>query len=227
MNKSVLISIQPKWCELIANGKKTVEVRKSRPKLDTPFKCYIYCTTSSYKGKYLHTSNKRGRLLFWENPNDTNITVQPENYNYMAYTCRGKVIGEFVCDEILDYKLADVSTDVGVFYYYERYTTQTSYDINSLDDCLTDYELLDYGYYKNLCGWHISNLKIYDKPKELSEFNKPCDFNYDCFLCDRAVYDKKVITDISGKITKVNNKFIACDDVITRPPQSWYYVEEI
>lgn len=25
MNKSVLISIQPKWCELIANGKKTID----------------------------------------------------------------------------------------------------------------------------------------------------------------------------------------------------------
>ena len=42
--KSVLISIQPKWCELIASGKKTVEVRKTRPKLDTPFKVYIYMT---------------------------------------------------------------------------------------------------------------------------------------------------------------------------------------
>ena len=42
--KSVLISIKPKWCELIASGKKTIEVRKTRPKCDTPFKCYIYCT---------------------------------------------------------------------------------------------------------------------------------------------------------------------------------------
>lgn len=44
MSKAVLISIQPKWCELIAKGKKTLEVRKTRPKLETPFKCYIYCT---------------------------------------------------------------------------------------------------------------------------------------------------------------------------------------
>ena len=50
--KSVLISIQPKWCELIANGKKTVEVRKTRPKLETPFKCYIYCTQGGYHWKY-------------------------------------------------------------------------------------------------------------------------------------------------------------------------------
>lgn len=46
MSKSVLISINPKWCELIASGKKTVEVRKTRPKLETPFKCYIYCTNT-------------------------------------------------------------------------------------------------------------------------------------------------------------------------------------
>ena len=45
--KAVLISIQPKWCELIASGKKTVEVRKSRPKLETPFKVYIYCTQAT------------------------------------------------------------------------------------------------------------------------------------------------------------------------------------
>lgn len=41
---AVLLSVRPKWCELIASGKKTVEVRKTRPKIETPFKCYIYCT---------------------------------------------------------------------------------------------------------------------------------------------------------------------------------------
>lgn len=43
--KSVLIAIRPKWCEKIASGKKTIEVRKSRPKIEMPFKCYIYRTT--------------------------------------------------------------------------------------------------------------------------------------------------------------------------------------
>lgn len=120
----------------------------------------------------------------------------------------GKVIGEFVCDEILDYKLADVSTDVGVFYYYERYITQKSYDINSLDDCLTDDELLDYGNYKNLYGWHISDLKVYDKPKELSKFIK-CTYPFDCCACD--FWD---------------STYLACAKPI-RPPQSWCYVEEL
>lgn len=41
---AVLISIRPKWCEKIISGEKTIEVRKTRPKLATPFKCRIYCT---------------------------------------------------------------------------------------------------------------------------------------------------------------------------------------
>ena len=231
--KSVLMSIAPKWCELIANGEKTIDVRKTKPKIETPFKCYIYCTISSYKGKYLHTSNKRGRLLFWENPNDTNITVQPENYNYMAYTCRGKVIGEFVCDEILDYKLADVSTDVGVFYYYERYITQNVYDINSLDDCLTDGELLDYGNYKNLYGWHISDLKIYDEPKELASFKVEDKHRIERCAARERVYNNPDFT--NGAFLKgayyCNKYNDFCDKCLTKemtqPPKSWYYVESV
>ena len=44
--RAVLISIRPKWVEKIIRGEKTLEVRKTRPKLETPFKCYIYCTNS-------------------------------------------------------------------------------------------------------------------------------------------------------------------------------------
>lgn len=44
MGRAVLISIQPKWCAMITQGKKILEVRKNRPKIETPFKCYIYCT---------------------------------------------------------------------------------------------------------------------------------------------------------------------------------------
>lgn len=49
MSKAVMISIRPKWCEKIARGEKTIEVRKTRPKLETPFKCYIYCTQASVR----------------------------------------------------------------------------------------------------------------------------------------------------------------------------------
>lgn len=79
--KSVLISIQPKWVEKIASGKKTIEVRKSRPKLETPFKCYIYET----KGKQV------------EYCDGCDIT----HYG------RGKIIGEFICDYIFNVDLGE------------------------------------------------------------------------------------------------------------------------
>ena len=217
--KGVLISIQPKWCELIASGKKTIEVRKNRPKLDTPFKCYIYCT----KSKPL-IGNYEGHIYFMD---EGDFDYYNKN---TIFKCNSKVIGEFVCDEILDYKLADVNTDVGVFYYYERYITQKSYDINSLRDCLTDDELLDYGDYKNLYGWHISDLKIYDEPKELKRFGKfeceYCGSKKECFAPE-TIYDcslQRIDTHLN------NNNMYRCDgDFLSLkcPPQSWCYVEEL
>lgn len=73
--KSILLSIKPKYCELIANGKKTIEVRKTRPKLETPFKCYIYCSKKFFK--------------------------KGDGYFQGKYC--GKVIGEFVCDCVLSH----------------------------------------------------------------------------------------------------------------------------
>lgn len=45
--KAVLISIRPKWCQKIISGEKTIEVHKTRPKMETPFKGYIYCSQGS------------------------------------------------------------------------------------------------------------------------------------------------------------------------------------
>lgn len=199
MSKSVLMSIQPKWCELIASGKKTVEVRKTKPKLETPFKCYIYCTKESYKGKYLHTSNQHGKLLFWHNPNDTTITVQPEKYDYTAYTCGGKVVGEFVCDRIDEIRVVDSDLTRYVIVNDKANMFITEEARLSVD------ELYDYLWPKKGYALHISDLVIYDKPKDLSEFRKPLE-------CHRG---------------KVRDNCIGCWDCdITRPPQSWCYVEE-
>ena len=135
--KSVLISIQPKWVEKIASGKKTIEVRKSKPKLETPFKCYIYET----KGKQV------------EHCDGCDVT----------YYGRGKVIGEFVCDKI--YKFAGR--------WFGDYTRPFGTEAMILrESCLTLDELTNYLSLKDGYGWHISDLKIYYKPKELSEFRK-------------------------------------------------------
>ena len=78
MNKAVMLSIRPKWVEKIANGEKTIEVRKTKPKLETPFKCYIYCTLPKY-------------------PHEDFIAT---DYPRPQFYGGGKVVGEFTCERI-------------------------------------------------------------------------------------------------------------------------------
>lgn len=164
MSKAVLISIHPEWCELIAKGKKTIEVRKTRPKLDAPFKCYIYCTA--------------GNLSY------------PVKNGMVCHNNGGKVvIGEFVCDGIFA-----VLSHPAIFARHPLFF-QAAVD----ESCLTHGQLEEYAKGKDLCGWHISDLVIYDRPKELNEFQKPSD----------------------------PNSFWYRDISINRPPQSWCYVEEL
>jgi predicted transcriptional regulator len=184
--KSVLISIKPKWCELIASGKKTVEVRKTKPKLETPFKVYIYCTY----GEGLIEANDE--FL----PNHL-IDQKVSKGKIWANCCNGKVIGEFVCDDIIVDERGE-NSDILRFY-----------------GNLTHEELWEYGRGKTLYGWHISDLVIYDKPRELSEF-----YNYCNGLCFDSSIKYKCIS------FNPDNPY-ACDHLkpITRPPQSWCYVE--
>ncbi len=103
MSKVVLISIQPKWCELILLGKKTLEVRKTRPKLETPFKVYIYCTQGDALAlpclnapKYTIHRMDNGTL------NGRRMTAEERVKSDYAYA-NGKVIGEFICDSIASF----------------------------------------------------------------------------------------------------------------------------
>lgn len=162
--KAVMLSIRPQWCELIASSEKTLEVRKNKPKLETPFKVYIYCTKS-----------KPGWFDFGK-----------------KVRLDGQVIGEFVCDfieQVTVWNKKYISTasclPLQVLYYYAG--DKSVYD---------------------LCGWHISKLKIYDKPKLLSDFFAACRQKRwtDCSRCKELGED-------------------TCKQ-LTRPPQSWCYVEE-
>lgn len=183
--KAVLISIQPQWCELIASGRKTIEVRKTRPKIETPFKCY------TYKTKY------EKRLL--------------SGVGILKLKVGGAVIGSFVCDGI--YNIEPHDDGYGV----NQYTFVGA----DYDDCKMGLSFEELKKYlgKNIgYAWHISDLKIYDKPKELGEFRKPCDFAYDCCACQRAVYKQLA----AGEMI-----FNGCNDKITRPPQSYVYCEPI
>lgn len=166
MSKAVLISIRPQWCEKIVLGEKTIEVRKTRPKMETPFKCYIYCTQS-------------GTKKFWTGPRYS--YADDHSHNQFDRCLNGKVIGEFVCDEIIEIdSTRRIQSDV------------------ARPTCMEPAELHKYlgvavGY-----GWRISDLKIYDEPKKLSEFT-------------------------GLRKTRFGMEPVA----ITRPFQSWGYVEEL
>lgn len=185
MGKAVVLSIRQKWCEKIARGEKTIEVRKTRPKLETPFKCYIYCTL----GKHLafmqsHAGNQVCACL--------DVTAAIPVGGAIG---NGKVIGEFTCDRI-----------------YELAPLNHAPDDVERQACMTREEIVWYlkgvGY-----GWHISDLKIYDTPKELTEFHtwkkcKSCSKSgYESTAC---IYDKNCMVPVA----------------ITKAPQSWRYVEE-
>ena len=141
--KAVLISIRPKWCQKIMSGQKTIEVRKTRPKLNPPFKCYIYCT-------------EQGLNNFFREECGEDL----EKWNRERWTYRkGRVIGEVVCRRIDT--LVPATEPYGIYGIDDDYVLQT---------CLENGNLWDYGHGGTLYGWHISNLKIYDTPRELREF---------------------------------------------------------
>lgn len=193
MSKAVLISIQPKWCELIASGKKTVEVRKTKPKLDTPFKCYIYCTND-----FSNHATKSRRNKFW--------VGEPINDVLKGrYIGNGKVIGEFLCDRIFPISV-----------YYDNPNCKLALKEFPYV-CLTDKQIIDYlGNGKKGYGWHISDLKIYDTPKELGDFQKYGALSYDDWLY--CIYN--------GTPTSVYEDYLKPFKVI-HAPQSWCYVEEL
>ena len=182
MRKAVMISIRPKWCEKICNGKKAIEVRKTRPKLQTPFKCYIYCTRDKH-------------LAFMQNQTGTNLIACMDVDAAIPVggaIGNGKVIGEFTCDDI-----------------YEIDPTKTIGAGFAEDSCVSSRDIHEYLGGQTGYGWHISDLKIYDRLKDLGEFERP----YECDLCTAKWASECNACHGNGKIK--------------RPPRSWCYVEEM
>ena len=191
MGKAVLISIRPKHVKKILTGEKTLEVRRNRPKLETPFKVYIYCTS--------------GRP-------DLNVPISPERLmrDYLdtgsmrSLNCplgNGKVIGEFVCD---------------------TYVTDKTFGHDTLFNaaaCMSESDVVAYSAGTPLYGWHISDLKLYDTPKELNEFWFPPELYCEKERCGSCLYDQ--VADVNGEYS------FDCGwkRPLTRPPQSWCYVE--
>lgn len=193
--KSVLISTRPKWCDLITSGKKTIEVRKTAPK-EVPFKAVIYCTKDK---PYLYRVDD-------DNNFELTNTLRPKTYAYVKdyNEQNGKVIGEFICYNVDEYTFSHYNAEYRVTHVEQKAM------------CLNQPELILYGKGKTLYGWHISDLKIYDKPRELSEFGRRC--------------DAENINEIHCRDCKKLVSFEDCCEVMCKPlnspPQSWCYVED-
>lgn len=139
----------------------------------------------------------------------------------------GKVIGEFICNKVDEYrfhegliKFNSMGLPLGTYGSYLIFTDEYK------SMCLSYDDVKNYGKGNRLYGWHMSDLKIYDKPKELSEFTPPrvCGNYRDlpayrhvgCNMCEYSYTTNRMIKcRIDGK------------EPLTRPPQSWQYVEEL
>lgn len=178
MAKAVLISIRPEWVEKILDGKKTLEVRKNRPNMETPFKVYIYCTAGNLSYKSYKV-----------------------NGGMVCNVSGGKiVVGEFTCDNIATYNY-DYCPHPEIGMDYDCGDSWWEIDDEDLKSaCLSEKEFRYYAFgRKEMYGWHISDLKIYDVPLELTAFRKP-----------------ELPTGLRYE-----------EDAIKRPPQSWCYVEAL
>ena len=137
----------------------------------------------------------------------------------------GKVIGEFICDEV-----EEINCLTFILQGYE------------IDTCLTYKEFYEYGKGKTLYGWHISDLKIYDKPKELSEFYKVGAKSLEelddelCRYCAPTKYGERRVHLVPNAgaalcegdyCEEAYRKYLEQEFALTRPPESWCYVQEL
>ena len=202
---AVMKSVLPRICEKVTNGDCTILVSKTSPKCEVPFKCYIYMTAT------------KERFYLWE------YVTAYENSKGEILDGSQKVIGEFVCDKV--FLLHPYTYDRGSADLERRKFIQT-FEGSSRENeilaatCLTQDEMFDYigagnyGY-----GWHISDLKIYGKPKELSEFYTIDASGNDC--CIACVHHETPIEEMPCRTCTGERRYLY------RAPQSWQYVEEI
>lgn len=199
--EAIMISIQPQWVEKILDGEKTIEIRKTMPKCELPCKVYIYCTKSKPTLQYFYN---------WQNykPISKRSTWAGGRTINVGEYGNGKVVAEFTLNEFEDFSKWEY--DFGALVRHLDLWAGTKGNYPFLIDYLKGQKK---GY-----AWHIDYLKIYDVPKELSEFKKrnKCHYaNYEdgcCFECC-TFYD---LGDCNGQYSKIE-----------RPPQSWCYVEEL
>ena len=206
MSKAVLLSVRPEWCSRIFSGWKTVEIRKTRPvSLKEPFKCYIYCT-------------KGTKFFCWKAVD--HLYFDDRSHKIFDRRADGMVVGEFICDDI---------RRIGPEYCVVKEDIESAI----AGSCLTVPQVKDYAGWKSgmsyadlkdLYGWHISDLKIYDKPRNLDEFSRFGFFGMGRSNCVCGNWRCENYEPSYHYMIPPTCKIDGCS--ICRPPQSWCYVED-
>lgn len=204
--KAVLRSVKPYWLYLILTGKKTVEIGKFCPQAKDWNKVVeLYCS------KDMRSFNR----------------IPEEDKKWMRKYL-GKVACRFVCDWISEYESNFSSAcdgEIREVFYDSDDNERIAPIIAEVGDkcglmwraCMSWKELRSYmgDAPKTLYAWHISQLKIYNKPKELNEFFARCRIpESKCKCCDYC----SELEDRYGRFYNIKR--------VTRPPQSWMYIEE-
>ena len=207
----ILLPIKPYYAYLIMKDEKTVEVRKfliTDPNWSGKFKCYVSKDKASLK-----RIPEADRAEF-----EKNI---------------GKVAFEFVNEKIIKYEDSELS-----FFEFAREANGVdTYPIEKAS-CLTLRQMHKYSKGKLLYFYHITDLKIYDKPRELGEFygyNKELEKRFidgDDFCCHDATNEYgEALTECPAD--NIKNCYRCWEEWsgwchrITRPPQSWQYVQSL
>ena len=195
--KAILISTRPQWVELILNLIKKDEIRKGTAIGKAINKLIaeqgvapilLYCT----KGKWGLYDNR------------SHITSASDIFfiDRFGYDkpplLNGKVVAQFnaTAEEIVTVNRLDTGK---VILYRGHKDGLTNRELME-GSCLTFKEMNDYLQGEKGTAVHINDLKIFDKPKEISEFN----------TTQRIRYANLGLTEIKP---------------LTRAPQSWCYVK--
>lgn len=207
MKSNILCSIHLYWAYQIFKKTKTLEIRKSKPVC--PATVYLYISKNSYK----------------------DLEKIPKEDRDMCKNWIGKVALKFTLNQVDIIEICDPDILLN--------GQQKSWNWFKNKSCLDAEQLMSYiGYgndhdgwcmeYDNGYAWHIDNLKIYDKPKELSEFRK--DLDCDDYPCNKNCDCRYNYYDHSEGCWACGIDFDGANCIykqIKRPPQSWCYVEEM
>lgn len=219
--KSILISIQPKYCKTIVHDSyiredaygavQKLEVRKTKPKVKLPIDVYIYCCEPQKKLYRQIAKDENGKPVYKKYPSGkTGYYIFNGGHAYPPYNrpcSNGKVFAKFTLNKVVEINYNTVKSD----YDFVPFTG------------LYKKDAVKYANGKRLFGWRIDDLVIFDKPKELSEYKTQCkeyfEEDWDCGNCEYSY------TEYSGMDCPPYSE-CKCNGLkpITKPPQSWQYM---